>query len=244
MSFVEDLKEAVLGPEEINEGETWEDRLEQAAYTPPSGVRITFDYEDLSYRFAHKTSVHEFPDADGSLVQDHGIGGRRFPWRIFLTGGDYDKQAEVFEAALAERGIGFLETPLYKNHNVIPVGDISRRDNLKRTANQAVFEVVFFSTIGVAYPTEQDDPANAALTALALFGDAGAAEFASSLSIDSVSEEQGVLDTVNDLLADVSDQISRGRVHDKRRDRYPCGGAPRSGRGHAATGAVARHRAR
>jgi prophage DNA circulation protein len=209
MGFVDDLKDAVLGPEEITEGETWEDRLQPAAYTPPSGVRITFDYEAISYKFAHKTSVYEFPDADGSLVQDRGVGGRRFPWRIFLTGGDYDKQAGVFEAALAERGIAQLETPLYGTHNVIPVGDISRRDDLKRQANQAVFEVVFFKTIGVAYPDEQDDPANAALTALDLFGDAGAAEFASTLSVDSVSEEQGILDTVNGLLADVSDQLSK-----------------------------------
>jgi prophage DNA circulation protein len=209
MGFVDEIKDAVLGPEEIDEGETWEDRLQPAAYTPPSGVRITFDYEDIQYKFAHKTSVYEFPDADGSLVQDHGAGGRRFPKRIFFSGGDYDRQAEVFEAALAERGIGLLESPLYGTHNVIPVGDITRRDDLKRQANQAVFEVVFFATIGVAYPTEQDDPASAALTALELFGDAGAAEFASSLSADSVSEQQGILDTTNDLLADVSDQLGK-----------------------------------
>jgi hypothetical protein len=89
------------------------------------------------------------------------------------------------------------------------VGDITRRDDLKTAANQTIFEFVFFSTLDVVFPTEQDDPANAALAALELFGDAGAAEFASSISIDSVSEEQGVLDTFNEILAQVSGELDK-----------------------------------
>jgi hypothetical protein len=205
MGFVDEIKDAFLGPEEIVEGPSWKDRLQEAAYTPPSGVRITFDYENIQYKFAHKTSAFEFPDVDGTLIQDHGVSGRRFPHRVFFWGADHDRQAAVFETALAERGPGRLESPLYGEHTVIPVGDIT----LKTQANQTVFEVVFFSTLDVVFPTEQDDPANAALAALELFGDAGAAEFASSLSIDSVSEEQGVIDTFNEVLAQVSDELDK-----------------------------------
>lgn len=209
MGFVDDLKDAVGLGDELTEGPSWADRLAEAAYTPPSGVRITFDYEDVQYKVTRKTSAFEFPDVDGTLVQDHGIGGRRFPLRVFFWGADCDRQAQVFEAALAERGVGLLETPLYGTHDVVPTGDITRRDDLKTAANQVIFEVTFFATLGDAYPSSQANPASAALTALELFGDAGAAEFATKIDLGSVSEEGGFLDVYNGLLDDVSNELGK-----------------------------------
>lgn len=210
MGFIEDLKSAITDPTGApSEGETWEDRQLEAAYTPPSGVRITFDYEDINYKFAHKTSAYEFAGVNGTYVQDHGVTGRRFAWRIFLSGADYDKKAKVFEDALSETGIGVLETPFYGTLDVIPFGEITRRDDLKYEANQAVFEVTFFNTIGAAYPTAETDPASAALAALELFGSAQEADFASSVSLASVSEEQGLLDVVNNSMAQISDKLDR-----------------------------------
>jgi len=209
MGFIDKLKSAAGFGDELAPEVSWENRLLEAAYTPPSGLRITFDYQDLSQTVEKKTSAFEFPDAEGTLVQDHGMAGRRFPWRIFFSGPDCDMQAKVFEAALMERGIGVLETPLYGQYDVIPFGDISRRDDLVTAANQVVFEVTFFSTLGSAYPAVQDDPASAVLTALDLFGDASGAEFASSLDLGSAAEEAGLLDTINGLVADVGDKLDR-----------------------------------
>jgi len=202
--FLDDLSQAIFGLE-FEEEVTWEDRLEQAAYTPPSGIRITFDYENQQHKFRKKTTAFEFPDADGSLVQDHGVGGRRFPFRVILWGKDCDTQAKVFEAAFMERGAGVLETPLYGKHDVVPFGDITRRDDLVTAANQVIFEVTFFKTLTDAYPTGQEDPASAALTALELFGDAAAAEFATSLDQGNIENEQGILDVINDLIDQVGD---------------------------------------
>jgi hypothetical protein len=79
---------------------------------------------------------------------------------------------------------------------VVPFGEIVRRDDLKTKTNQAVFDVTFFKTIGVAYPTGQTDPANAALAALELFGDAMDAEFASAIDIASFAEQQSLIDRI------------------------------------------------
>lgn len=222
MSFIDDIAQAIFGLE-FEDEITWANRLQEAAYTPPSGIRITFDYENQSYKVEKKTSAFEFPDADGTLVQDHGIGGRRFPMRVYFWGKDCDRQAEVFEAALFERGKGVLETPLYGKHDVVPFGDIERRDDLKTAANQVIFDVTFFKTIGDAYPIGQEDPASAALTALELFGDAAGAEFATSLDQGSIAESQGLLDTINDLIdqvGDVMDTIAavQGVVNDQFND--------------------------
>jgi len=222
MSFIDELAGAFGFGDEFSET-SWADRLAEAAFTPPSGIRITFDYEDISYKRAKKGTAFEFGGADVTLVQDHGVTGRRYPMRIFFWGADVDKKAAVFETALSERGIGKLESPLYGEQNVVVLGDWTRRDHLKSAANQTVFEVTFFDTVDTSYPVGQEDPVSAVLAALDLFGEASAAEFATSLDIGSVSEEQGFLDTVNGLIDTVGDALGtvaavQGVVNDQFND--------------------------
>lgn len=208
MAFIEDLQSAITGGVQFDGGPSWEDRIAEAAYTPPSGIRITFDFEDQTKEFDKKATGFEFPDSDYTLVQDKGATSYRFPMVIYFTGPDCDRQADVFEAALRERGVGFLETPIYGNHKVTPVGGISREDRLKSAANQVVFKVTFFKTLDTAYPTQDTDPVSAVLTALDLFGESAAADFASSISVKSVSEQKGIIDTFNDNIAKVESNLN------------------------------------
>ena len=48
----------------------WNDRIREAAYTSPSGERIIFGYENVSRKIDKKTTGFDFPDADGTFVQD------------------------------------------------------------------------------------------------------------------------------------------------------------------------------
>lgn len=138
----------------------WTDKIREAAYNSPTGARVTFSYEDVSVSIDKKTSAHTFPDANGTYVQDMGHTGRQFPIRAFLWGKDYDSQAADLEAALIERGIGKLEHPVYGTVDVVPFGTITRRDDLKTAANQAVIEVTFWESINLIYPSAQTDPAS------------------------------------------------------------------------------------
>lgn len=147
----------------------WIDNLRQAAYNSPTGQRVEFNYEDVSYSVNKKTSAYDPPDADGTLVQDLGHTGRQYPLRIILWGSDYDAQAAGMESALLERGIGKLEHPIYGTVDVVPYGTITRRDDLKTAANQAIFEVTFWETIDLAYPSAQIDPASEVAQAVAEF---------------------------------------------------------------------------
>ena len=109
----------------------WQTRIGPAAYTSPSGVRLTFQYENVTRNVNKKTSNFEFPNVDGSQVQDLGRDGRKFPIRAFFTGDDHDIDASAFEDALLERGRGQLEHPFYGSFTVVPFGAITRRDDLK-----------------------------------------------------------------------------------------------------------------
>lgn len=138
----------------------WFDRLQAAAYTSSEGSRTEFSYEDVSLFFNKKTSAFDFPDANGTYVQDNGNTGRKFPLRIFFWGTDYDLEATAFTGLLQDSGIGKLEHPIYGTVDVIPFGTIRRRDDLKTAANQAIFDVTFWETIRLIYPISQNDPAS------------------------------------------------------------------------------------
>lgn len=178
----------------------WNDRIREAAYTSPGGDRITFAYENVRKTVDKKTTGFEFPDADGTYVQDLGHTGRRYPLRVFFWGDDYDQDADRFEAALLERGIGRLEHPIYGTVDVVPFGTITRRDDLKTAANQAVVEVTFWETIGLIYPAAQIDPASAVLTAVDEYNDAAAAEFEEVTSLDSAVEQASFKNSYESLL--------------------------------------------
>ena len=190
----------------------WNDRIREAAYTSPGGDRITFAYENVRKTVDKKTTGFEFPDANGTFVQDLGHTGRRYPLRVFFWGDDYDQEADQFEAALLERGTGRLEHPIYGTVDVVPFGTITRRDDLKTAANQAVVEVNFWETIGLIYPAAQTDPASAVLSAVEVYNDAAAAEFEDLTSLDSAVEQarfknsyEALLDSARSGLQKVAD---------------------------------------
>lgn len=168
---------------------SWEDRVKEAAYISPSGVRLTFDFEDVKKSIAKKTTAFNFPDADGTLVQDLGSTGRKFPVRAFFWGADTDLEAQEFENALLERGRGRLEHPLYGTFDVVPFGDIKQRDDLKTAANQTIIEVTFWEDIGVTYPANQNDPASEVISAISEYNTAAAEEFEEVISLDSAVEK-------------------------------------------------------
>ena len=191
---------------------SWNDRIREAAYTSPSGQRLIFDYEDVSKAIDKKTTAFDFPDADGTYVQDLGNTGRRFPLRMFFWGNDYDQESDAFEAALLERGTGKLEHPIYGTVDVVPFGTITRRDDLKTAANQAIIEVAFWETIGLLYPASQTDPASEVLASVDEYNAAAAAEFEEVTDLDSAVEQssfqntyQATLDATKSGLQSVAD---------------------------------------
>lgn len=162
---------------------SWETRLREAAYTAPDGTRQTFSYEDVRRGTDKKTSAFTFPDADGAFVQDTGRGGRRYPLRCFFHGADYDQAAAAFEALLWQRGPGVLEHPLYGAIDVVPTGEISRRDDLVEEAEQAIIQVEFFETIDLQWPRSQAHPAAEVATAIESYNATFADQFETLVNV-------------------------------------------------------------
>ena len=181
---------------------SWNDRIIEARYTSPSGEFIIFNYENVRKAFDKKTTAFNFPDADGTYVQDMGHSGRRYPLRVFFWGDDYDLEAAFFEKLLQERGTGKLEHPVYGTVDVVPFGTVTQRDDLKTAANQAVVEVVFWETIGLIYPASQADPASSVLFAVNEYNDAAATEFEGITNLTSAVEQSSFKAGYESLLND------------------------------------------
>lgn len=179
---------------------SWNDRIKEAAYNSPSGVRVSLGFENVRRMVDKKTTGFNFPDANGTYVQDLGNTGYRYPLRVFFWGDNYDLEANIFEAALLENGIGKLDHPIYGTIDVIPFGTITRRDDLKTAANQAVVEVIFWETIRLVYPTVQTDPATSVLIAIDEYNDVVANEFEDVTSLDSAIEQSTLKNSYNALL--------------------------------------------
>jgi hypothetical protein len=166
----------------------WQDRIQAGAYSSPSGRRFEFDFEDVSVVLPKKTSPFDFPDADGTYIQDKGTRGRRFPMRLYFTGTDYDLVANDFLVALSERGTGKLEHPMYGIINAIPVDTITRKDNIKTAGNQAIFEIEFWENNDLIYPLSQQDGLSLARISINSNLVALATQFASALDLDTAEK--------------------------------------------------------
>ena len=169
----------------------WEQRLREAAYTSPSGIRRTFTFADVGISIDKKTSAFEFPDVDGTYIQDLGVTGHRIPMRMFFNGDNHDLEADEFLRLLSEAGVGRLEHPRYGNFDVVPFGTISQRDDLVTQGNQSVLEFQFWETVGEPYPQATEDQGLQVINAVSSFND----------NLQFESERDIMLDTATNTLA-------------------------------------------
>jgi prophage DNA circulation protein len=198
---------------------SWEDRIQTAAYTAPSGSRFEFIYENVSVEVDKKTTTYTFPEKDGAFIQDLGRAGRRFPFTLFFSGEDYDQLADLFLLALEEKGAGKLEHPLYGDRIVVPTGTITRRDDLTTGANQAVFVVAFSETIeDITFPLSSETATQLINDSAVAFQENTAEQVAESIILDNANEgaalqavaadSVSVIDAFLDDLAKKTDEIN------------------------------------
>lgn len=192
---------ALLG---LDPKETWRDRVSEAAYTSPKGVRFRFTYEALSREFDKRSTAFDFAGVNNSYVQENGHSSRRYPLKCIFSGSNCDRLATAFEAALLESGIGKLEHPLYGTVDVVPFGTVTRRDDLANEANISVVEVTFWTTLGALYPSAQTHPQSEILSAIDGFDVAAAQDFANSVDFASKLQQVTTLGSVRAFLRDIS----------------------------------------
>lgn len=187
---------------------SWEDRIRTAAYTSSDGDRVTFDFQDLNMRVSLRNTVFNFPGVAGSYVQPNERSARTYPIRAYFSGEDYDQDAAAFFALLYANGVGRLEHPFYGDHDVVPVGDIRRRDDLVTAANMAVIDVVFFETTGAVYPSSSVDLDSAISSATTAAATASSSVFTTAISLTTAIRRVTSSNVIQSYLDDFFDSLS------------------------------------
>ena len=186
---------------------SWEDRIKQAAITSPSGVRLIYDYVDVSRVRNKKNTAFEFADSDGTYVQQSGNSGKQFPLRVFFSGDDYDLEANLFELMLEEAGLFVLEHPMYGNVTCTPLGTIIREDKFVSAANQAEVQFTMWETIDRVYPFVGDDLSGDLSAAIDAYNAAQAQSFADLADVDTAIERISLANQITSFVDNVQDNL-------------------------------------
>ena len=120
-------------------------RLRECVYISPSGSEFALQFDDVTRQMGKKAPVTEFPLQSIPAIQDLGQAAVRFPLSVYLTGPDYDVDADKFWSALRESGPGELRHPRYGDLTVVPVS-VSQSEGFVRGSARAVFEIEFVQT--------------------------------------------------------------------------------------------------
>ena len=183
------------------------DRLRTARYTSPSGTEFTFEFNDLKRAGGKKTAVHEFPQQDEADVQDLGNAAVRFSIEAYLTGADYDINADSFWDALTEEGPAVLQHPRWGDLSVLPLTYIQGEsfvDGMRR----AIFTIDFVRVGDVEYPITTVQTEAALEQQLDDSQDSGSDAFGNQFDPESAAETEGAKKSLTDMVNDFSDKIS------------------------------------
>ena len=121
---------------------SYNDRLRELKYTPPSGTEFILQFSGLNRTGGKKAPVSEFPGQNQGAVQDLGNVTPTFPISCYITGVDYDLEADRFWEALHESGPGVLEHPRWGNVKVLPVPE-TQTEQFVDGAGRSVFQITF-----------------------------------------------------------------------------------------------------
>lgn len=183
---------------------SWEDRLQEGAFTASDGVRLPFLWESVSRETPLRKTAFDFPGVFNSYVQDNGSGSRQYPIRAIFTGENCDVEATTFERACLKPGVGQLEHPLYGTFQVTTFGSVKRTDDLVAAANQSVVEVTFWTTTDAVYPSAQGNPRNEILASLARFNAAGAQQLSAATQLQTVAQKASAAATTRSFVASIA----------------------------------------
>ena len=118
------------------------DRIERLTYQSPKRKTFDLEFEDLARNIQRKTAINEFPYQNKANVQDLGMANLKIPIRCFITGNDYDLEADRFFKALNEQGYGVLDHPRWGSIDVIPI-NITQSESFVEGLGRAIFEIEF-----------------------------------------------------------------------------------------------------
>lgn len=179
------------------------ERIRQMKFIAPGGSEHIAQFSKLERTGGKKVPVTEFPGQDQGSVQNLGNVTPTWPVTCWISGDDYDIDANEFWAALHEDGIGTLEHPVWGNWQVLAVPQSEKRGFVEGMG-RATFSVTFIrvSEEQFQYPDSVPDTASLASSA----ADSATSQVASEAEIDlDENEKKGLAALAETVVEAVSE---------------------------------------
>jgi len=124
------------------------DRLRDCTYTDPSGTVHPLLFDEVERSGEKKTGIFELPQQDRTEVQDLGMIGVRFTMSVYITGPDYDQEADKLFSGLSLRHTddkpGILAHPRWGDITCKPL-TFSQSESFVDGMGRAVFLIDFIT---------------------------------------------------------------------------------------------------
>lgn len=179
----------------------WQARLrEQIELTSPDGDQFTALWIGNDRSKDKKLGIFEYPDFDGTDIQDLGVQGSRYPLTIYFEGPDCDIEGARFYDACDQRGKWSVVHPIYGNLTLQLVS-VNDRTNLVTDGNIAQFETQWIEPVEDTAVTSSHE-IGSAIDAQALQANAAASDqFQSLLSQNTAGETLAAKMTTEEAVA-------------------------------------------
>ncbi len=201
---------------------SYQDRLRELIITSPSGQSFTLQFDDLSRTGGKKAPVTEFPNQNQGSVQDLGNITPTFPIPCYISGADYDIEADRFYKAVHETGPCDLQHPRWGDLKALIILN-TQTEAFVEGARRAIFDLtaIRVSEESFDYPSSTLDyqtsvTANVDLTATAIT-ESVPEEITDTRTLAALKDGvgnvlntiTGAFDNITDLTDDVREEIDQ-----------------------------------
>jgi prophage DNA circulation protein len=126
---------------------SWEDRLRpQIKLTAPDNTEFIAKWSGNDVSKDKKLGIFDYPDTDGSGVQDLGVNSSRHPITFFFDGEDNDITAKQFYTACDQRGVWSIIHPVDGPLNLI-LASVTKKIQPISSGNITVFDTNWIEPI-------------------------------------------------------------------------------------------------
>ncbi|ETR68678.1 MAG: hypothetical protein OMM_10271 [Candidatus Magnetoglobus multicellularis str. Araruama] len=117
----------------------WQDRLKDTIIlTSPDGNEFEALWKSSTTTRAKKLGIFNYPEVDGEIVQDLGVGSERVSFDVIFDGEDHDKIKDQFNTSLSERGLWTIDHPV-NGIDLYQLIDYSFSDDPIENGNSTIF---------------------------------------------------------------------------------------------------------
>jgi hypothetical protein len=185
----------------------YRDRLrENIQLTSPDGAVFTPRWTGNPRSQSKKIGIFNFPNVNGSIVQDLGTTGTTYAFTLYFEGPNNDLESDAFMAALRERGVWEVIHPVHGLKKLQPVSFTENTDPVK-SGNVTQFDTEWIEPLELAALPSASELQASIAAQIETVNEVAAEQLEQSTFQKIAAEIAAFRDAVNNVVSAVEDNL-------------------------------------